>query len=66
MNMIFGSINIVDIVGSAWCSLFKIERIEFFIITNGSTDLWFEIFLETIDKCVIKLRIVIMSSYNYT
>jgi hypothetical protein len=43
MNMIFGFINIVDIVGLAWYSLFKIERIEFFIITNGNTNLWFEI-----------------------
>jgi hypothetical protein len=58
--MIFGSINIMGIVGLAWCPLYKIQRIESLVVTNGSINLWFEIILRTIDThCVIELRIMI-------
>lgn len=42
MNIIFAFINIV---GLAWCPLSKTQRIQFFIIINGTTNLWFEIIL---------------------
>jgi hypothetical protein len=43
--MIFGSINIMGIVGLAWCPLSKIQRIESFVVTNTSINSWFEIIL---------------------